>query len=47
MANDKGMDLWKWHLLELGGYFHGIVQARSNSSLLAIELLQSCAKPSI
>ena len=28
-------------------YIHGLVQDCSNSSALAMELLQSCAKPSI
>ena len=49
-------DKWKWNNMEnssrLTGvhcdfYFDGLVQDCSNSSALAMELLQSCTKPSI
>ena len=37
--------LWESVLFE--GYIDGLVQDCSNSSALAMELLQSCTKPSI
>ena len=36
-----------WVLVNIGSDIEGLAQDCSNSSVLAMELLQSCAKPSI
>ena len=38
---------WSWKIIPYSWYFDGLVQDCSNSSELAMELLQCCTKPSI
>ena len=41
------LDVLRIHYNEYISYINGLVQDCSNSSALAMELLQSCTKPSI